>query len=60
MTVPGLPNGCVDNRVIVINEGGKIIWQYGQAGQTGTGPNLSERPRAFACDSAPQPRYHDR
>ncbi len=44
MTVPGLPNGCVDNRVIVINEGGKIIWQYGQAGQTGSGPNLLNVP----------------
>jgi outer membrane protein assembly factor BamB len=34
-----LPNGCVDNRVIVVNESGKIVWQYGQAGMTGSGPN---------------------
>lgn len=34
-----LPNGCVDNRVIVVNHGGKIVWQYGQAGVTGSGPN---------------------
>ena len=38
-TVSGLPNGCVDNRVIVVNHGGTIVWQYGQAGVTGSGPN---------------------
>ncbi|HZS76804.1 MAG TPA: hypothetical protein VFA41_09345 [Ktedonobacteraceae bacterium] len=38
-TVPGLPDGCVDNRVIVVNHAGQIIWQYGQAGVTGSGPN---------------------
>ncbi len=36
---PQLPNGAVDNRVIVVNEAGKIVWQYGQAGVTGSGPN---------------------
>jgi hypothetical protein len=34
-----MPNGCVDNRVIVVDESGKITWQYGQAGVTGSGPN---------------------
>jgi hypothetical protein len=34
-----MPNGCVDNRVIVVNHGGNIVWQYGQAGVTGSGPN---------------------
>jgi hypothetical protein len=34
-----LPNGCVDNRVIVVNKAGKIVWQYGQAGVTGNGYN---------------------
>src|SRR5579859_6790695 len=34
-----LPNGCVDNRVIVVNRGGHIVWQYGQTGVTGSGPN---------------------
>lgn len=38
-TVPGLPNGCVDNRVIVVNQAGQIVWQYGQAGVIGSGPN---------------------
>jgi len=39
--LPGCPdpvNGCPDNRVILVNEDGKIIWQYGQdAGVSGTG-----------------------
>jgi hypothetical protein len=38
-TVPGLAGGCVDNRVIVVNQDGHIVWQYGQAGVTGSGPN---------------------
>jgi hypothetical protein len=36
---PAIPSGCVDNRVIVVNSGGHIVWQYGQAGVTGSGPN---------------------
>jgi outer membrane protein assembly factor BamB len=36
---PSLPNGCVDNRVIVVNHDGGIVWQYGQAGVTGSGPD---------------------
>ena len=34
-----MPNGCVDNRVIVVDQEGDIVWQYGQAGVTGSGPN---------------------
>jgi outer membrane protein assembly factor BamB len=33
------PNGCIDNRVILVNAIGKIVWQYGQAGVTGFGFN---------------------
>ena len=36
---PLLPAGCADNRVIVVNQAGTIVWQYGQAGVTGSGPN---------------------
>jgi hypothetical protein len=39
-----MPNGCVDNRVIVVNQDGKIVWQYGQAGVTGSGPNMLNVP----------------
>jgi outer membrane protein assembly factor BamB len=34
---PTCPNGCPDNRVMLINQGGQIIWQYGQTGVTGSG-----------------------
>src|SRR5215469_13026209 len=33
------PKGCNDNRVIVVNQQGQIVWQYGQAGVSGSGPN---------------------
>lgn len=39
----GIPSGipgttaCADNRVIVVNEAGKIVWQYGKAGVSGSG-----------------------
>ncbi|MDA4116964.1 MAG: hypothetical protein OK455_01290 [Thaumarchaeota archaeon] len=36
---PAMPNGCVDNRVIVVDHSGQIVWQYGEAGVTGSGPD---------------------
>ena len=37
--MPGTGNGsCADNRVIVIDVNGDIVFQYGQAGVTGSGP----------------------
>src|SRR2546421_2341750 len=38
------PNGCVDNRVILVNEAGRIVWQYGTAGVTGAGANQLNTP----------------
>jgi outer membrane protein assembly factor BamB len=38
------PKGCVDNRVIVVNQQGKIVWQYGQASVAGSGPNQLNTP----------------
>jgi outer membrane protein assembly factor BamB len=42
----GVPNttACVDNRVIVVNQEGEIVWQYGVAGVTGSGPNQLSTP----------------
>jgi outer membrane protein assembly factor BamB len=37
-------NGCPDNRVILVNQGGRIVWQYGQAGVTGSGFNQLNTP----------------
>jgi outer membrane protein assembly factor BamB len=37
-------NGCADNRVIVVTQAGKIVWQYGKAGVTGAGFNQLNTP----------------
>ncbi len=50
MSGTGIPAGvagttaCVDNRVIAVNQAGQIVWQYGQAGKTGTGYDLLNVP----------------
>ncbi len=42
--IPQAPDGAADNRVILVNPKGHIVWQYGQFGQTGSGPNLLNTP----------------
>jgi hypothetical protein len=42
--IPEAPNGAVDNRVVLVDPSGNIVWQYGQFGQTGSGPNLLSTP----------------
>jgi hypothetical protein len=37
-------NGCLDNRVILVNPQGKIIWQYGKFGVSGSGPDELNTP----------------
>lgn len=41
---PTCPNGCADNRVMLVDDDGRIVWQYGQAGVTGSGPNQLNTP----------------
>jgi len=41
---PSCPNGCADNRVMLVDEKGQIVWQYGQAGVTGSGWNELNTP----------------
>ncbi len=36
---PACPEGCADNRVILVDQTGKIVWQYGQDGIGGSGFN---------------------
>jgi len=36
--------GCVDNRVLLVDQGGNIVWQYGKFGVTGFGPNQLNTP----------------
>jgi hypothetical protein len=38
------PNGCPDNRVILAGPAGHIVWQYGQFGPGGSGPNQLNTP----------------
>ena len=42
--IPQAPDGAPDNRVILVDPFGRIVWQYGQFGQTGSGPNLLNTP----------------
>jgi outer membrane protein assembly factor BamB len=42
--IPQAPAGVPDNRVMLVDKNGKIVWQYGQFGQTGSGPNLLNTP----------------
>jgi hypothetical protein len=42
--IPEAPDGAPDNRVILVDPKGKIVWQYGQFGQTGSGANLLNTP----------------
>jgi hypothetical protein len=42
--IPQASNGAVDNRVILVDEGGRIVWHYGQFGMTGSGPDLLSTP----------------
>ncbi|HEY3972133.1 MAG TPA: PQQ-binding-like beta-propeller repeat protein [Candidatus Sulfotelmatobacter sp.] len=41
---PTCPNGCPDNRVMLVNPKGIIVWQYGKAGVTGSGPDELNAP----------------
>ncbi|HEV2177200.1 MAG TPA: hypothetical protein VGW33_08365 [Terriglobia bacterium] len=39
-----LTNGCPDNRVMLVDEQGAIVWQYGKAGVSGSGFNELNTP----------------
>jgi outer membrane protein assembly factor BamB len=41
---PDLTNGCPDNRVILAGPSGHIVWQYGQFGVGGSGPDQINTP----------------
>lgn len=38
------PTGCADNRVMLVDQAGAIVWQYGSAGVTGSGFNQLNTP----------------
>jgi hypothetical protein len=41
---PTCPNGCQDDRVILVSRAGRIVWQYGQTGIPGSGFNQLNTP----------------
>ena len=41
---PDLTNGCPDNRVVLVDRSGHIVWQYGTFGVAGSGPNQLNTP----------------
>ena len=41
---PYCKKGCPDNRVLLVDPGGNIVWQYGQFGVTGSGPDELNAP----------------
>ncbi len=54
-----LANGCADNRVILVNREGDIVWQYGQFGVTGSDFNQLNVPvqNTFLPTGDPQNGY---
>ena len=38
------PGGCADNRVMLVDRSGNIVWQYGTFGVTGSGPDELNTP----------------
>lgn len=63
---PALPGcstpdtGCADNRVFIVDKQGTILWQYGQGGVTGAGPNELNAPvqAAFLSGFPGHPGFH--
>lgn len=41
---PKCPTGCADNRVLLVDRSGHIVWQYGRFGVTGAGTNELSSP----------------
>jgi hypothetical protein len=42
--IPQAPGGVADNRVLLVDALGRPVWQYGQFGVTGIGPNQLSSP----------------
>ena len=42
--IPGDPDGTADNRVMLVDPFKRIVWQYGQFGVSGSGPNQLNTP----------------
>jgi len=53
-------HGCPDNRVMLVDRRGHIVWQYGQAGVTGAGPDQLNTPvhSLFLSSFPGHPGFH--
>ena len=53
-------NGCPDNRVFLVDRDGTIVWQYGQAGVSGSDTNQLNTPvqATFVSDFPGHPGFH--
>src|SRR5215469_11019524 len=49
--------GCADNRVLLVDQRGNVVWQYGQFNVTGSGPNQLNTP--VANTYLPEPNGDD-
>jgi hypothetical protein len=49
--IPEAPGGVLDNRVMLVNHSGRIVWQYGRFGQTGSDFDLLSTP--VQCTALP-------
>ena len=49
--IPQSVNGSIDNRILLVDPTGNVVWQYGQFGQAGDGSDLLNAP--VQCTFAP-------
>jgi len=42
--IPEAPDGVPDDRILLVDRAGRIVWQYGQFGIAGSGPNELDTP----------------
>jgi hypothetical protein len=54
-TEPLCPDGCADNRVLLVNHAGHVVWQYGQFGVTGSDFDQLNTP--VQCTFLPKQRH---
>lgn len=52
------PGGVADNRVILVDPEGHIVWQYGQFGVSGSGPNMLSTPTQCTFIPKRHPNNH--
>lgn len=61
--VPTAPTPVLDNRVLLVDRKGTVVWQYGQFGVSGSGPNELNTPVQATfipqCSNDDHEQFHD-